>query len=203
MGKTYEGIGGRLAEFIAAQHVFFTATAPSGPDGHVNVSPKGMRGSLVILGEHRVAYLDYTGSGAEGLAHLRDNGRICLMFCAFEGPPNIVRLHGRAEPVFVGDPRFDELAGRFGEVDRHGLRAIIDVEVTRVSDSCGYAVPLYDFRAERDILTRHMARKDEEKMAAYHALKNAASIDGLPALPPPAAWADPPSGVGRGPSSTG
>ncbi|HEY1176907.1 MAG TPA: pyridoxamine 5'-phosphate oxidase family protein [Phytomonospora sp.] len=189
MGKIYEGIGGRLAEFIAAQHVFFTATAPSGSEGHVNVSPKGMSGTFAILGEHRVAYLDYTGSGSEGLAHLRENGRICLMFCAFEGPPIIVRLHGRGEPVFVGDPRFEELAAFFGDPDRHGLRAIVDVEVTRVSDSCGYGVPLLDFQGDRDILVRYMGRKDDEKMAAYQALKNAESIDGLPALPPPAAEA--------------
>lgn len=185
MGKVHAGIGERLAEFIRSQHVFFTATAPSGPDGHVNVSPKGMAGTFAVLGEHRVAYLDYTGSGAEGLAHLRENGRICVMFCAFEGPPNIVRLHGRAEPVFVGDPRFDELAAHFGDPDRHGLRAIIDVEVTRVSDSCGFSVPQLDYRGDRDLLTRHLARKDDAKMAEYHAVRNAESIDGLPAVPSP------------------
>lgn len=195
MAKVYEGITERLAAFIAAQHVFFTATAPSGPGGHVNVSPKGMAGTFLVLGEHRVAYLDYTGSGSEGIAHLRENGRICVMFCAFEGPPNIVRLHGRGEPVFVGDQRFEELAARFGEPARHGLRAIIVVEVTRVSDSCGYSVPLLEFQADRDILVRDMARKDEAKMAEYHAVRNAESIDGLPALPAPA----PPVQVARRP----
>ena len=186
MGKVYEGVDDRLAAFIAAQHVFFTATAPSGPDGHVNVSPKGIAGTFAVLGPNRVAYLDYTGSGAEGIAHLRDNGRVCVMFCSFEGPPKVLRLHGRGEPVFPGTARFEELLASFEGADRHGLRAIIDVDVTRVSDSCGFGVPLYDLREDRDLLTRHMARKDEAAMAEYQRVRNNESVDGLPALPAPA-----------------
>src|SRR5262252_5743717 len=103
MGKVYEGIDDRLRKFILAQPVFFVASAPNGPDGHVNLSPKGVAGCLAVLGEHEVAYLDYTGSGAETVAHLRDNGRIVVMFCAFTGPPKIVRLHGRGTVVTPGD----------------------------------------------------------------------------------------------------
>ena len=109
MGKVHEKIDGRLRAFIEAQPMFFVATAPSGPDGHVNVSPKGIAGSFVVLDEHTVAYLDLTASGAETIAHLRDNGRITLMFCAFQGPPNIVRLHGRGRFVTLYDEGFDEL----------------------------------------------------------------------------------------------
>src|SRR5512138_2511307 len=120
MGKIYDSIDGRLRAFLLEQPVFFVATAPSGAAGHVNVSPKGGAGCLAVLDERRVAYLDYTGSGAETIAHLRDNGRITVMFCAFEGPPTIVRLHGRGFAVFPEDPRFEELLSAFGDPHRHG-----------------------------------------------------------------------------------
>ncbi|KOX14357.1 pyridoxamine 5'-phosphate oxidase family protein [Micromonospora profundi] len=181
MGKVYSEIDGRLRDFIAAQPVFFVATAPSGTEGHVNVSPKGMRGTFVILGPHRVAYLDYHGSGAETIAHLRDNGRITLMFCAFDGPPKIVRLHGRGSSVAVTDADFaDRLAEFPAPPDVHAVRAVITVEVQRVSDSCGYAVPLMDFRAERDLLLTSHSRRTADDLVTYRATKNAASIDGLP-----------------------
>ncbi len=161
--------------------MFFVATAPAGPEGHVNVSPKGMAGTFAVLGPHRVAYLDYHGSGAETIAHLRDNGRITLMFCAFQGSPNIVRLHGTGRAVAVTDPEYTELLAVFATPpDTHGARSIIDVDVHRVSDSCGYAVPLMTYEGDRDLLVRSHARRDEQALANYRKVKNAASIDGLP-----------------------
>ena len=177
--KVHDAIDGRLREFIEEQHMFFVATAPR--DGRVNLSPKGMTGTFAVLGTHRVAYLDYHGSGAETIAHLRDNGRIALMFCAFGGPPNIVRLHGTGRAVAVTDPGFAELLPVFDAVpDAHGARSIIDVRVHRISDSCGYAVPLMSYQGDRDLLTRSHARRDEAALAEYRRVKNAASIDGLP-----------------------
>jgi len=180
MGKVHEKIDGRLRAFIDAQPMFFVATAPSGPDGHVNLSPKGIAGSFVVLDEHTVAYLDLTASGAETIAHLRDDGRITLMFCAFQGPPNIVRLYGRGRFVTLYDEGFDELAALFPET--RGARAVIVVEVDRVSDSCGYGVPLMTLEGERDLLPPYMERKGVEGQADYRRLKNRTSIDGLPAF---------------------
>ncbi len=182
MGKVYEAIDDRLRDFIEAQPVFFVATAPSGDDGHVNLSPKGMSGTLAVLGGHRVAYLDYYGSGAETIAHLRQNGRIVVMFCAFTGPPKIVRLHGKGSAVLAGDKGFEELWSAFDGQERHAVRSIIDVEVSRVSDSCGYAVPLMDFVGDRDLLVRSHSRRDEQDLVDYGVAKNLTSIDGLPAL---------------------
>jgi Pyridoxamine 5'-phosphate oxidase len=182
MGKVYEKIDGRLREFILAQPMFFVATAASATDGHVNVSPKGMRGCFAVLDEHRVAYLDYTGSGAETIAHLRDNGRITVMFCAFDGPPNIVRLHGRGQVVPPGEDGFAELYARFDTEASHGLRSVIVVDVDRVSDSCGFAVPLMTYVGDRTLLTQWSQRKTEAELSAYRAAKNTTSIDGLPAL---------------------
>ncbi|KJS54207.1 pyridoxamine 5'-phosphate oxidase family protein [Streptomyces rubellomurinus] len=188
MGKQYERIDGRLREFIERQPVYFVATAPLAADGHVNVSPKGRSGTLVVLDELTLAYLDFGGSTAETLAHLRENGRITLMWTAFEGPPTVVRVHGRGEPVFRDDPRFAELLGRFDpSVDGAGLRAIVLVAAERVSDSCGYAVPLMDYREDRDLHARYFERKDEVEFNAYCERKEyvGTSIDGLPALPLP------------------
>ncbi|WP_026875406.1 pyridoxamine 5'-phosphate oxidase family protein [Jiangella gansuensis] len=180
MGKVHESISGRLREFIEAQQMFFVATAPSGPGGHVNVSPKGIGGSFVVLGEHSVAYLDYTASGAETIAHLRENGRITIMFCAFTGPPNIVRLHGTGRVVSLYDAEYAELVELFPE--RRGARAVIVVDVHRVSDSCGFAVPLMDYVGERDMLPAHADRKGVEGRVEYRRKKNAVSLDGLPAF---------------------
>ncbi|MEV6524209.1 pyridoxamine 5'-phosphate oxidase family protein [Longispora sp. NPDC051575] len=213
MGKTYESIDAGLREFIAAQPLFFTATAPTGPDGHVNVSPKGMAGCFAVLPDDpgltragpledplpgspdagseapigRVAYLDYTGSGAESIAHLRQNGRITIMFCAFEGRPKIVRLYGRGLLHFPGDPGFAALRGRFPRSEDHGLRAIIEVEVHRISSSCGFAVPLMDFVGDRDLLEAWADKRTPEKLVEYRTERNALSIDGLPGYPVPAA----------------
>ncbi|MFC6018858.1 pyridoxamine 5'-phosphate oxidase family protein [Plantactinospora solaniradicis] len=188
MGKTYDRIDGRLRSFIDAQKVFFVATAPLSGDGHVNLSPKGLAGSLAVLDEQTVAYLDFGGSGAETVAHLRENGRITLMWCAFEGPPNIVRVHGRGEPVFRDDPRWLDLIPHFPEqADAPGLRAIIVVTAERIGDSCGYSVPFMEYREERTLHSDYFGRKTDEEFAAYCERKDhvGVSLDGLPALPLP------------------
>lgn len=180
MGKIYERIDDRLRSFIDNQHVVFVATAPSGSDGHVNLSPKGVGGTFAVLDEHTVAYLDITASGAETIAHLRQNGRITLMFCAFTGPPKVLRLHGRGRVVSMYDPEYATLAEHFTE--QRGARAVIVVDVTRISDSCGYGVPFMDFVSERDLLPAHMERKGEVGRLEYRRKKNLVSIDGLPAF---------------------
>ena len=159
--------------------MFFVATAPvSG--GRVNVSPKGVGGTFSVVDEHTVAYLDITASGAETIAHLRENGRITLMFCAFDGPPNVVRLHGRGRVVTIYDDEYAEWAARFSET--RGSRAAIVVDVERISDSCGYRVPLMEYVGERDILPAHMERKGTDGQVTYRRKKNRTSIDGLPAF---------------------
>ncbi|MEU2895545.1 pyridoxamine 5'-phosphate oxidase family protein [Streptomyces sp. NPDC088106] len=189
MGKTYERIDGRLRSFIEEQPVFFTATAPLSADGTVNLSPKGLKGSFVILDELTVAYLDFAGSNAETIAHLRENGRITLMWCAFQGPPNIVRVHGRGEPVFRDDPRFPGLLARFPDIDPspHGLRAVVVVTAELIRDTCGYAVPFMAYESERDLHAKRFAREDDTSLDAYFTKKEhiATSLDGLPGLPLP------------------
>ncbi|KKD04745.1 pyridoxamine 5'-phosphate oxidase family protein [Streptomyces sp. WM6386] len=188
MGKTYERIDGRLRTFIEAQPIFFTATAPLSGDGTVNLSPKGLKGSFAVLDELTFAYLDFAGSNAETVAHLRENGRITLMWCAFQGPPNIVRVHGRGEAVLRDDPRFKELLGHFPDIDPglHGLRAIIVVTAETIRDSCGYAVPFMTYDEDRDLHARRFAREDDESLSAYFAKRQiATSLDGLPGLPLP------------------
>ncbi|GAA2989909.1 MULTISPECIES: pyridoxamine 5'-phosphate oxidase family protein [Streptomyces] len=189
MGKTYERIDGRLRTFIEEQPVFFTATAPLDADGTVNLSPKGVRGSFAVLDERTVAYLDFAGSNAETVAHLRENGRITLMWCAFQGPPTIVRVHGRGEPVFRDDPRFTALLGRFTAADpaSYGLRAIIVVTAELIRDSCGYAVPFMTYDKDRTLLSDRFGREDDAGLSAYFEKKDhiATSIDGLPGLPLP------------------
>ena len=189
MGKEYDAISGRLRSFIEAQPMFFTATAPLAADGTVNLSPKGLTGSLVVLDDRTVAYLDFAGSNAETIAHLRENGRITLMWCAFQGPPNIVRVHGRGEPVFRDDPRFGQLLTHFPDIDesRHGLRAIIVVRAELVRDTCGYAVPFMTYDEDRDLHGKRFAREDDASLNAYFTKKEhiATSLDGLPGLPLP------------------
>jgi hypothetical protein len=181
MGTLLDSIDDALAAFIGRQHLFFVGSAPSGDYGHVNVSPKGLD-TFRILGPHDVAYLDYTGSGAETIAHLRQNGRIAILFCAFEGAPRIVRLHGRGRAVERDDPEFAELASHFTGTDDPAVRTIIRVDVTRISQSCGYGVPLYRFENERTQLSAWAERKGPEGLERYRETKNAVSIDGLPAL---------------------
>jgi hypothetical protein len=179
MSNVFETIPERLRAFIEAQHVFFVATAPARAVGRLNLSPKGLD-SLRVLDERRVVYLDFVGSGVETVAHLRENGRIVLMFCAFAGAPNIVRLHGRGEAIEPTDARFASLAALFPPAD--GARAVILVHVDRASDSCGYGVPLYEYQGERSQLGAWAAKKGAEGLVEYQREKNAASIDGLPGL---------------------
>ena len=184
MAHEFDGIDERMAEFVLAQPVFFVATAPLAGDGLVNLSPKGMEGTFAVLDAHTVAYLDLTGSGVETIAHLRENGRVVVMFCAFTGKPRIVRLQGTGRPVFPGEPEFDALAPRVPELP--GVRSIIVVDVARVADSCGYAVPFMTYDRDRDGLVRWANGKGPDGVAAYQADKNTRSLDGLPGLPVPA-----------------
>src|SRR5581483_8944913 len=150
MGRVYDEIDQHLSEWIARQPLFFVATAPLAADGHVNASPKGPIGSFRVLDPRRVAYLDMIGSGAETIAHLRENGRIVIMFCSFEGPPRILRLHGSGTVLTPEDSRFAALVDQFEQpANTEARRAIIEVEVARVADSCGYGVPLMEYRARR------------------------------------------------------
>jgi len=176
MGKVFDTIDEKLASWISKQHLFFVSTAPLSADGLINCSPKGLD-SFRILDPTTVAYLDLVGSGIETLAHLKQNGRIVIMFCAFEGPPNIVRIHGTGTAHEKGSERFEDLKKLFP--DHPGSRAIIEVKATRISDSCGYAVPLMKFESERDALTMWADKKGAEQMAVYCEEQNAKSIDGL------------------------
>ena len=170
MAKVFEGIDDRLRAWIERQHMFFVATAPSGSEGHVNVSPKGPIGSLRILGPHALEYDDFVGSGAETGAHLRENGRICVMFCAFDGPPRIVRLHGRGDLI------------THDAATAAGVRGVIRVEIDRVSDACGFGVPLMQVVGERPQREAWLASHDDASLREYMQRKNTTSIDGLPAF---------------------
>jgi hypothetical protein len=189
VGREYDTIDERWRGWIARQPLFFVATAPLADDGHVNVSPKGPGGTLRVLDERTVAYLDVIGSGAETIAHLRENGRIVVMWCAFEGPPKILRLHGRGEIVTPGDPRFDELIARC-EFDQQGppeaRRAVILVHVVRIADSCGYGVPLMSYEGERPhqnaSAQKKLRTRGPEALIDYQREMNSVSIDGLPAV---------------------
>jgi predicted pyridoxine 5'-phosphate oxidase superfamily flavin-nucleotide-binding protein len=179
MGRVEEVITDELAEFIAAQHVFFVATAPSGDGGHVNLSPKGFD-TFAVLDPNTVAYLDLTGSGVETIAHLRDNGRITIMFCAFDGKPLIIRLYGRGEVLTIGESEADALLSHFASYP--GARSVIRVRLDRVSTSCGYGVPLLEYEGERDQLRKWAERRGPDGLVAYRAETNAVSIDGLAGL---------------------
>ena len=179
MSDLHACIDAELSTWIASQRVFFVATAPLSDDGHINLSPKG-GDSFRVLGPMEVAYQDYTGSGAETAAHLRENGRLIVMFCAFEGSPRILRLHGKGTVLTPNDPRFSELAKRFPT--NPGIRSIVHVTVRRVTSSCGYAVPLMDFTGHRDALDKWASAKGPEKLKDYRTQKNQLSIDGLPAF---------------------
>ena len=189
MAKVFDAIGAPLREWIAKQQMFFVATSPLAPDGHVNVSPKGPIGTLRVLDDHTVAYLDLVGSGAETIAHLRENGRVVVMLCSFEGPPRILRLHGRGEVVPAGDPRFDELMERC-DFDQppvlEARRAVVIVDVTRIADSCGYGVPLMSFEGLRPHMeawaSKRLRSGGPDALRDYQREKNAQSLDGLPAV---------------------
>ena len=187
MGKVYPRIDSRLAQWIEAQPVFFVATAPLAADGLVNVSPRGLGGTFRVLDGHTFGYADLTGSGIETVAHLRENGRICVMFCAFQGPPKIVRLHGTGSVVLRGEPGFDAALEPFAAAVSVGTRepatrAVVRVDVHRISDSCGYGVPLMDLRAERDVLDSWSDNRGPDGLARYQTERNAVSLDGLPGM---------------------
>jgi predicted pyridoxine 5'-phosphate oxidase superfamily flavin-nucleotide-binding protein len=179
MGRVLHGISAQLTEFLESQPVFFVATAPSDPEGHVNCSPKGLD-TFRVLDEHTVAYLDLTGSGIETVAHLRDNGRITLMFCAFDGRPEIVRLSGRGRVVPTDDVAAPALLARFPEFP--GARSVVVVDVERISSSCGFGVPRMTYDTARDELLGWAGKKGAAGIREYWAEKNAVSIDGLPGL---------------------
>ncbi len=183
MGRAFDTITDSMRDFIESQHVFFVATAPT-EGGHVNLSPKGYD-SFRLLGDDRAAYLDLTGSGAETIAHVRQNGRITVMFCAFEGKPNIVRLYGTGRVVFPSDPDFADLRRRFdgSPAESDGaVRSIIDVQVHRTSTSCGYSIPFMDYVEDRPRLLDWGREKTDDEVADYWRDKNATSIDGIPAV---------------------
>jgi Pyridoxamine 5'-phosphate oxidase len=189
VGKIFECIDGRLERWIASQPMYFVGSAPLDEDGHVNVSPKGPIETLRVLDPHTVAYLDFVGSGAETIAHVRENGRIVIMFCAFQGPPRILRLHGRAVVVTAMDPDFEGLAERCRFPDREtpeARRAIVVVDVERVADSCGYGVPLMSYEGVRPHMELWAAKKvrvgGPEALLDYQREHNSFSLDGLPAV---------------------
>lgn len=180
MGKVYESIDEKMRAWVNEQQMFFVATAPLAADGLVNCSPKGGAGTFVILDDHTVAYLDFTGSGVETIAHIKENERIVIMFCAFTGPANIVRFHGRGEVIELHHPEFNELLERFSTFP--GVRSVIRVHVERISDSCGFSVPKYDYIEQRDALTKHAEHLGPEGIREYQQTRNDKSLDGLPGV---------------------
>jgi hypothetical protein len=183
MARTLDAIDDRLAAWIAARELFFVATAPLAADGHVNVSPKGPIGTLRIDGPRRVSFLDLNGSGAETIAHVRENGRVVVMVCAFDGPPRIVRFHGRGTVALAGEDGFDD-AGFTSPVDPRAHRAVVTVDVDRIAESCGYGVPLMSFEGLRPHAPKSVDKRlrvqGPDAYERLFAARNAASIDGLP-----------------------
>jgi len=179
VAKEFSRIDESLTDFISDQAVFFVATAPS-HGGRINLSPKGYRDTFAVLDEHTVAYVDLFGSGVETIAHLRDNGRITVMFCSFTRTSRILRLFGAGRVVRPDDAEFPRLLTRFG--DQHaGVRSIIVIEIERIADACGFAVPYYELVDERPVLDAHHTKASDEQFASL-ADRNRSSIDGLPAL---------------------
>ena len=197
MGKIFDEIDEQLERWIFRQSMFFVGSAPLDGDGHVNVSPKGPIDTLKVLTPTSVAYLDMIGSGAETIAHVRENGRIVIMLCAFEGPPRILRLHGQGEVIPASDDRFSELMELCGFAQPsipEARRAIVLVEVARVADSCGYGVPLMKHEGDRPHMPLWAAKKvrvgGADALLDYQREKNAVSIDGLPAVDLPVRVSD-------------
>jgi hypothetical protein len=183
VGKIYSKIDDFVREFIKAQPLFFVASAPLDPDGHVNISPKGLD-TLRILGPSTIAYLDLTGSGIETVSHLKENGRIVLMFCNFQGAPKILRLYGRGRVIELGHPEFQSHADRFPV--HEGARAVILIEISRIADSCGFGVPLLQYEGQRSQLSAWSQKLGPAGLEKYHRGKNSSSIDGVPGLEKPA-----------------
>ena len=179
MGKEYTEIEGGIQRWMKRQHLFFVSTAPLQDDGHVNCSPKGLD-SLLVLSPTRLAYADLGGSGIETVAHIKENGRITLLMCAFDGPPKIYRFYGRGSVSEPHDKGFADLVAKFPALP--SVRNVVTIEVERIVDSCGFGVPLYEFRKQRDSFDNYMADKDEQFMQNYRRERNATSIDGLKGL---------------------
>ena len=179
MGKIYTELDERLRAWIAEQQMFFVATAPLAAQGHINLSPKGLD-SFRVLSNTEVAYLDLTGSGVETIAHLRENARMTIMFCAFAGVPRILRLYGQGRAVEPVDADWERYRDNFPEYP--GTRSVIVLAIQRVTDSCGYGVPRYEFREQRRQLTDYAEKQGAENLARYRAENNRQSIDGLPGL---------------------
>jgi predicted pyridoxine 5'-phosphate oxidase superfamily flavin-nucleotide-binding protein len=179
MGKLYDTITPKLQAWIQEQQLFFVATAPLAQEGHINCSPKGLD-SFRVLDERTVAYIDLTGSGVETIAHLKENERITILFCALSGAPKILRLYGKGEVLPKGSESYDQLKTEFPTYD--GARAIIRIHVSRIADSCGYSVPRYEYVEQRDTLLQWADRKGQQGIEDYKKEKNASSIDGLPGL---------------------
>jgi len=179
MGKTFDHLDTNLEAWINKQKLFFVSTAPLSGDGLINCSPKGMD-TFRVLGKNEIAYLDLIGSGIETIAHLRENGRITIMFCAFSGPPKILRLYGKGQVYKKGSKEFSEYCAEFP--DFKGARAIVKVQLHRIEDSCGFGVPEYAFRQERDHLVRWAAKKNDTDLNSYMEENNVRSLDGLPGL---------------------
>jgi hypothetical protein len=179
LSNTYVKLDQKLIAFIRRQKLFFVATAPLSACGSVNVSPKGYD-SLAIIDDRTLAYVDLGGSGIETHAHVRENGRITLMFCAFDGPANILRVYGRGESTTFDEPGFAEKMSLFPDFSR--ARAVVTVSITKVADSCGWGVPFFAYRGERDQLRRWVDDKPEDEWKARRYESNTLSIDGLPGL---------------------
>ncbi|MGO9308347.1 MAG: pyridoxamine 5'-phosphate oxidase family protein [Spirochaetia bacterium] len=179
MGEVYYSLNIALREWITQQKVFFVGTAPLAADGLVNCSPKGLD-TFRVVSEREVAYLDLTGSGVETIAHLRENGRIVIMFCSFDTNPRILRLHGTGHVCLASSAEFDAYRPLFGEFA--GVRSIIKIEVKRIADACGYGVPEYTFKADRDTLVRQLEQQGEQEVLDYQKSQNARSVEGLPGL---------------------
>ncbi len=179
MGKEYQQIDAAIQRWLDRQKVFFVATAPRADDGLINCSPKGVD-ALRVLDERTLVYADIGGSGIETVAHIRENGRIVIMLCAFEGPPKIFRFYGKGVAIEPGDDGFEELAGQFTHMP--AIRNFVRVDVDVIRDSCGYGVPLYEFQSDRDSMRNWVEAKTEDELVQYRRDNNLESLDGLPGL---------------------
>ncbi|MGI0055218.1 MAG: pyridoxamine 5'-phosphate oxidase family protein [Thermoplasmata archaeon] len=176
MGELHSRLTPELQKFLEGQKIFFVATAPLSPQNHINVSPKGLD-TLRVISLAEVAYLDLTGSGNETSAHLFENGRMTLMVCAFQGPPNVLRIYGKGTVHLPDSARWTELRPRFPDLP--GARQIISLAIERVQTSCGYAVPFYELKEERQMLSKWATVKGPAGLLDYKIEKNSVSIDGL------------------------
>ena len=181
MSQVYDQLTDALIAFIEGQRIYFVATAPLAAEGSVNLSPKGYDETFRIIDRRTVAYLDIGGSGIETHAHVRENGRLTLMFCAFDGSANILRLYGRGEAVAIGEPGFEAARALFPDYPGRA-RGVITLHIERVADSCGWGVPFFEFKGDREQLRRWADNKPEAEWLERRYESNARSIDGLPGL---------------------